>query len=187
MEYLNKNLNKILSLQDYALSSAYENVELVIYSALCFFVPFFMGHPQYIVGVAVNAALITAALNLKSWKLLPVIMLPSLAVVSRGVIFGPWSIFLVYMIPFIWVGNSILVLSFKHFRLGKKYSYFTTLLMGAGFKSAFLFASALILYKLSIVPAVFLISMGLLQLGTALIGGAAAYGIHQAKKQFAAN
>ena len=57
---------KLANLQDYAMSHVYENIELVIYSAVCFFLPFLMGHPQVFVGIVVNAMLITAALNLKN-------------------------------------------------------------------------------------------------------------------------
>ena len=173
---------RLANLQDYAISNAYENVEMVIYSLVCFFIPFFMGHPQLAVGIVVNAALVMAALNLKGYKLLPVILLPSLGVLSRGVIFGPFSKFLVYMIPFIWIGNFILVLSFKYFKMGKKYNYWVTLGIGSVLKTGFLFLSAFVLYKLGILPVIFLTAMGMLQVGTAIGGGIVAYGIHYGKK-----
>ena len=104
--------------QDYHIKNIQENAELVVYSMVCFFVPFLLGHPQLLVGTVVNASLILAALNLKSYKLLPIIMIPSLGVLTKGLIFGPFTIFLVYMIPFIWIGNTILVYCFKKFNLG---------------------------------------------------------------------
>jgi riboflavin transporter len=180
MDY--RYIYRLSSLQDYALGSIYQNIEMVVYSAVCFFVPFFLGHPQLLVGAAVNAALIAAALNLKGYRLLPVIMIPSLGVLTKGIIFGPLSIFLIYFIPFIWIGNTILVMSFKYFRLHKKHDYMTTLLIGALLKSGFLFMSALVLVKLGAVPAMFLTAMGAIQLTTALLGGAAAYGLHYGKK-----
>ena len=85
---------RLPNLQDYALSHVYENVEMVVYSLVCFFTPFFIGHPQIFVGIVVNAALITAALNLKGYRILPVIILPSLGALSRGILFGPLSKFL---------------------------------------------------------------------------------------------
>jgi len=173
---------RLANLQDYALGNVYENVEMVVYSVLCFFTPLLMGHPQYAVGIVVNAALITAALNLKGYNLLPVIILPSLGVLSRGILFGPFSKFLVYMIPFIWIGNSILVFSFKHFRLEKKHSYWITLGIGTLLKSGFLFISAFALHKLGILPVMFLTAMGLIQIVTAIGGGIAAYGVHYGKK-----
>lgn len=180
--YKHAYMYRLSNLQDYALSHVYENIEMVVYSVICFFIPLLMGHPQIVVGVVVNAALVVAALNLKGYKLLPVILLPSLGVLSRGIIFGPFSVFLVYMIPFIWIGNSILVFSFKHFKLGKKYNYWHTLAIGALLKSGFLFLSAFALYKLGVLPVIFLTAMGVIQVLTAAAGGIAAYGIHYGKK-----
>jgi len=173
---------RLPNLQDYALSHVYENVEMVVYSLVCFFTPFFIGHPQIFVGIVVNAALITAALNLKGYRILPVIILPSLGALSRGILFGPLSKFLVYFIPFIWIGNAILVFSFKHFKLEKKYNYWLTLVAGVLLKSGFLFLSALALYKLGVVPVMFLTAMGIIQITTALGGGVAAFGVHYGKK-----
>ncbi len=184
MEYLNKYIERISLLQDYAVGRVCQNIELFFYSALCFFMPFFIGHPQFIVGTAVNAAIVLAALNLKGYRILPVIMLPSLGVLSRGIVFGPFTIFLAYMIPFVWVGNAILALSFKHFRLEMKKSYAFTLAFGAFAKALFLFASAFVLYEIGIVPSALVIAMGPLQLATALSGGALAYAVQAAKKKF---
>ncbi len=168
--------------QDYKLGYLQENLEMVIYAAICFFVPFFMGHPQIVVGVVVNAALIMAALNIRDYRLLPITIFPSLGVLSRGLIFGPFTIYLVYMIPFIWLGNAILVYSFKRFNLGMGLNKMVTLVLGAVLKTAFLFGSAFILVKLAILPPVFLTAMGLMQLTTALIGGAIALTAQRVKR-----
>lgn len=156
-----------------------ENIEMIIYSAICFFVPFFIGHPQMIVGVIVNASLILAAMNLKSYRLLPVIMLPSLAVLSRGIIFGPFTMFLVYMIPFIWFGNGILVYCFKFLKINK----WIILILGSAIKAIFLFLTAILFFKAGIVPKIFLTTMGIFQFYTAIVGGIAAFGLHSAKKK----
>ncbi|MFC1691704.1 hypothetical protein ACFL0W_06005 [Nanoarchaeota archaeon] len=177
---------ELANLQDYALSNSYQYFEMIVYTAISFFIPLFLGHPQIAVGVVVNTMLITAALNLKGYKLLPVIIAPALGVFSRGMIFGPFTIYLIYMIPFIWIGNSILVLSFKYFKLKLNKNYWLTLGIGSLLKTGFLFVSALILYLLGIIPAVFLTAMGVLQLVTALAGGVAAFGVHQGKMRFSA-
>lgn len=179
-----KYLSQISNLQDYNISNIFQNMEMLIYSFLCFFTPLFLGHPQLVVGIVVNAALILAALNLKGYKVWPVILLPCLGVLSRGLIFGPLTIFLIYFIPFIWISNALLVFSFKFFNLKKRLNFFLTLFLGTTFKCSFLFVSALILYKLSLVPAVFLSAMGFMQIITALLGGIAAFGIHSVKKKF---
>ena len=176
-------LNKVSNLQDYALRNVNEYFEMIIYSAVCFFLPLMMGHPQIVVGVIVNAMLITSALNLKGYKLWPVILLPSLGALSRGVLFGPFTIFLVYMIPSIWIGNAILVYTFKIMKLEMEKNYVFTLIIGALLKTGFLFLTALALFKLGVIPVLFLTTMGLFQLWTALAGGAVAFGIHYAKKR----
>jgi len=173
---------KLSNLQEYNYSAVFENIEMIAYSVLSFFVPFLMAHPQLLVGMIVNACLIAAALNLRGYKLLPIILLPSLGVLTAGLIFGPLSIFLIYFIPFIWIGNAILVFSFKYFKLQKQKNYLLTLIIGTALKSGFLFLAAVVLYGLSIVPVMFLTAMGLIQVITALAGGAAAYGLHHSKK-----
>jgi hypothetical protein len=158
---------------------------MVVYAAASFFIPFFIGHPQLAVGIIINAMLIVSALNLKGWKLAPIIILPSIAMLARGALFGQFTIFLLYMIPFIWIGNFILVYNFKYFKLKRKSNYWLTLVLGAFFKSGFLFLSALVLFYLGLIPVVFLIAMGIMQLVTALLGGAAGYGAHNLKKWLA--
>lgn len=171
------------NLSEYNMSALQENTEMVIYSALAFLVPFAIGHPQLVVGILVNAAIVLAALNLKNAKLLPVVMLPSIAVLSRGLIFGPFTIFLIYLIPFIWIGNFILLAAFRELKLKRKLNSVLTLVIGAGAKALFLFAFAFILVKAGILPQVFLTSMGALQIYTSLVGGALALGVHEAKKK----
>jgi len=180
-----KHEYKLANLQDYVLSNSYQYFEMILYTMVCFFLPLFIGHPQILVGIIVNSLLIVAALNLKGYKLLPVIIAPALGVLGRGALFGPFTVYLLYMIPFIWIGNTILVYSFKWLRLRLKKNYFLTLLLGSLFKSGFLFLSALVLYSLGIVPVVFLTAMGIIQLITAFSGGVIAYGFQEVKKKFA--
>jgi len=179
MEYF----NKVINLQDYILSNANQYFEMVVYTVVCFFIPLFIGHPQIFVGIMVNTLLIASALNVKGYKLLPVIIAPALGALTRGVLFGPFTIFLIYMIPFIWVGNTILVFSFKFFKLRLKRNYWITLILGALFKAGFLFSTAWILYSLGVIPVMFLTAMGIMQLTTAIFGGIAAYGFQAVKKK----
>ena len=146
-------------MQDYKLEYRQEFFEMFLYTVVSFFLPFFIGHPQIVVGVLVNALLITSALNVKGVKLLPVIIAPALGALTRGMLFGPFTLFLVYMIPFIWIGNAVLVYSFKYFKLDKKLNYWVTLVIGSVSKAAFLFGMAFLLVKLSILSALFLTTM----------------------------
>lgn len=174
------------NLSEYNLSALQENIELIIYSALAFLVPFTIGHPQLVVGILVNTAIVLAALNLKNAKLLPVLILPSIAVLSRGLIFGPFTVFLIYMIPFIWIGNFILLAAFRELKLKRKLGSVPTLIIGSVAKAFFLYTCALILVLTGVLPNIFLSTMGLFQLYTAFAGGMIAIGIHEAKKKLAA-
>lgn len=179
MEYLTKIINK----QDYELKYKQELFEIIIYTIVSFFLPLMVGHPQIIVGVLVNTLLITSALNVKGYKLLPVIIAPALGALSRGILFGPFTIFLLYMLPFIWIGNSILVFAFKALNLNKKMNYWITLLIGSLTKAAFLFAIAYLLVSMKILPILFLTTMGIFQLYTAVLGGIIAFGFQYTKKK----
>lgn len=159
-----------------ALEYFFSNYELFLYSGVCFFIPFLLGHPQWLVGTIVNAGLVLTALNLKGLKVLPPILLPSLAVLARGAIFGPFTPALLYMVPFIWLGNGILVNSFQSFKPS------IALFVGALGKAGFLFTSAFLLNKIGLVPPLFLTAMGIMQLYTALSGGLIGLGVQWTKK-----
>ncbi len=134
---------------------------------LSFAMPFSLGHPQLLVGTIVNACLFSAALFLPKKFLYPLVFFPSLGVLSRGLIFGSLTPFLSLLLPFIWLSNMFLVNTFKKlYKLG----YIFSALLAAVLKAGFLFASASILVKLKILPQPFLISMGQLQMITALLG-----------------
>ncbi len=157
-------------------ANAFENLfvneyrHMFVYTLIGFFLPFLLGHPQWIVGIVVNAMLVMGATNVKGVKLLPIIVAPALGALTRGLLFGPFTIYLVYMIPFIWIGNALFVYSFK------KLSYLPAVAIGAVGKSLFLFLAAFILFKLGIIPVVFLTAMGIIQFATAIGGSVLAYG-----------
>ena len=89
-------VNKVANLQDYVLSNAYENIEMIVYTTISFFLPLLIGHPQIVVGIVVNSLLISGALNVRGYKLLPIIIAPALGAISRGILFGPFTVFLLY-------------------------------------------------------------------------------------------
>jgi len=138
-------------------------------TTLSFFVPFALGHPQWLVGTAVNACLFLAAIFLPKKYYIPLIILPSLGVLARGMLLGPLTMFLVYFLPLIWLGNLILILNFKSCFKSLKFVF--SVFIGAGAKYLFLFITADIYFKFHFVPKVFLQIMGLNQLATALAGG----------------
>jgi len=163
------------------------NLVFASVSILSFFAPFAFGHPQWLVGTIVNTCLFLGAVYFPKKYFLPLAVLPSLGVLARGLVFGPFTYFLVYFLPFIWLGNLILILVFKkiyEFKLRRDptssnlKNVFSKLLevgsligLPALAKFLFLFLIANIYFKFSIVPALFVQTMGLNQLATALGGG----------------
>ena len=138
-------------------------------SFLSFSIPFSLSHPQWLVGTIVNACLFLAAISLPRKFILPLIIFPSLGVLCRGIIFGPFTMFLVYFLPFIWLGNLVLILVFK--KLFSDLNYLFSAFFAAAAKFLFLFIIANIYFKFSLVPKIFLQLMGINQFLTALLGG----------------
>lgn len=173
-----------LSLTEINVSRKVRVLEFIAYAAVAFAVPFLLGHPQLLVGSIVNASLVLAALNLKNYKILPIILLPSFAVLSRGLVFGPFTYLLVFTMPFIWVGNFMMVYIIKYFYVMKKMNKWLILILSIAAKVAFLYVAALVLIRIGLLPKVFATSMGVLQLYTAVIGTVLALSVQSIKKYF---
>lgn len=140
-----------------------------------FSVPFFISGPQWLTGTLVNTLLFISVIKLSKQRLLPVILLPSIGALLHGVLFGPLTPFLLYFLPFIWVGNSILMATFAYLR-SKIFKGFN-IIIAATLKSLFLFVIANLYFHFHIVPKIFINSMGLVQFITAIIGGLVALSI----------
>ncbi len=151
--------------------------EFMFLGFLAFLIPFLVGHPQILVGVLVNAFLVVASLNLDAKKVVGIALLPSLGAIARGVLFGPFTFALVFMVPFIWMGNIVLILAMKGLFGEKKMNYLISLGAGALLKAGLLFGVAYALLQFSLVPALFLEAMGIVQLLTALGGGILAFAV----------
>ncbi len=161
------------SLTDYRYK--YQIAETVILSLIAFFLPTFLAHPQWLIGIIVNFMLFRAAIHLKGFQLIPIIILPSLGVFTAGLIFGNLTNFLLYFIPFIWLGNFLYITSYKYFGLKKRKNIATSLTLSVIFKVLVIFIPAVIAIYFLNFPKVFLTAMGLMQVLTAAIGGLAAY------------
>jgi hypothetical protein len=155
----------------YALDFAYLAVNVLLFA-----IPFFLEGPQIIVGTIVNFLLIYTALNFKQAKLLPAIFLPAIAGLLRGTVLGTVTVYLGVLMPFIWVANGLFVLAIRGLvaRMlpvvaeGKKLFY--CLGIASIIKVGFLFAITFALVSLFNFPQVLLLSMGAMQLATAMIG-----------------
>jgi len=138
---------------------------VVLYWLVLFLLPLVLAWPQLLVGTLVNVLLITVAMRYKSYKILiPFVMLPSIAAVVHGALFGSFSVFLVYMMPAIWIGNFLLVYTIQQSK-----QLISWILTGGLYKSIFLTIFAYILIYLWTLPVIFLKAMGLYQLLTVII------------------
>jgi hypothetical protein len=162
-----------LEKREYAFSAERDFVQLVVVSFLAFAVPFIFPHPQILTGIMVNALLVFAALGIRGKGVLPVVLLPSMGAIANGLLFGPLTIFLVYMVPFIWIGNFLLVYGIKQFM---EMGFWKAGVISSFIKAGAIFLPAYGLFAAGIVPEALLIPMGALQIGTAL-GGIAVVGI----------
>ena len=127
---------------------------VIIVSILSFIIPLFLGelirlifkdgslitsNVGIIIGTIVNSLLIVSALNFKGIKkIIPVIVLPSIALFISGVLFGS-NYEIKFMIPGIWLGNYIFVYVFKRLMTEKKFNYFLTGLVAVIAKTLVIF------------------------------------------------
>ena len=149
-----------------------QTIKFWILNLALFIVPFFFGQPQLLIGSIVNFGLIYMALNFKRNELLPAIFLPSIATVLHGVVWGPLTIYIAVLMPLIWLGNAVLVLGIRYLVLTKKSTWLALLVSGIA-KTLVLFLGTLLLIGLFNFPQALLLLMGVLQLGTVIIGSAA--------------
>ncbi len=134
-----------------------------------FLIPLVVGHPQLLVGSAINFLIIFSTLRYGFKRSIPVLVTPSLVATGTGLLFGGATIFLVYLLPFIILSNI-----FLSFTISKQ-SNIWGIFLGIVFKVIFLYTATSILVNTVGLPSIFLTSMGLIQIYTALIGGSIAF------------
>lgn len=135
---------------------------------LAFSLPLLVSGPQLLTGTLVNCLLFLAASSFSRRDQAAIAIAPSIGAILNGLLFGSFTPFLAYFLPMIWIGNIILMntyLALENRRVALR------IIVPAFLKSAFLFLFALIFFKLGLVPRIFLTAMGILQFGTALVGG----------------
>lgn len=142
---------------------------------------------QLIVGSVVNTALIVCALNLKGWKkILGVVTMPSISTMLSGYVFKSASVYMVYMIPAIWIGNFALVYAYKLIMLSKEKHYFLAGIAGIVTKVLVIAGGFMILKAFNIFPAKLVTTlqtaMTTTQLITATIGMFISFAIYKLEK-----
>jgi len=143
---------------------------------------------QIIVGSIVNTALIISAINVKGWKkIAAIVTMPSVSTIMSGYIFKTASVFMVYMIPAIWLGNFALIYAFKTLMLGKNKNYFLSGIVGIISKVAIIFGCFSILGAFGVFPEkvanTLKVAMSTTQAITATVGMIIAFGIYQVEKR----
>ena len=180
-------------------SKVSELIQTIIVALLAILVPTFLAklitmifgaesvianNSQIIVGTIVNTALIITALNLKGWsKTVFVVTMPSVSTILSGYVFKSASPLMTYMIPAIWVGNFLLVFSYKYIVALKEKNYFLGALVGIISKVIVIFGFFMILKAFGVFPEKVAVNlqkaMGLIQLITASIGSVIAFVIYK--------
>lgn len=79
--------------------------------------------------------------------------MPSISTILSGYVFQSTSVFMVYMIPAIWIGNFILIFIFKWLFVKNKRNYFFTGLIGVICKVLIIFSFFSFLNFIGIFPA----------------------------------
>lgn len=142
---------------------------------LAFLIPILISGPQIITGTLVNCLLFLSATQSSKKITSMTIVLPSIGALTHGVLFGQFTPFLFYFLPFIWLGNYLLILGFA--KTYNKFSSPTAIVTSSVLKFLVIYFSALLYFNFQIVPKLFLSSMGLIQLLTAIFGGTVALSI----------
>lgn len=143
---------------------------ILLYSVyvLAFTIPAFFGKPQLLIGSIINFLIVFTVLKYGFKRSIPVQILPSSSALVTGLLFSGATPFMVYLIPFIIVSNSLLALTLN------KRKDMLGVVLGSLFKSIFLYSIVNILMNVIGLPSIFLTSMGYIQFITALIGGTTA-------------
>lgn len=138
---------------------------------LSFLIPLLISKPQLLVGSAINLLITYSTLKYGFKKTVPILLTPSLVATGTGLLFGGATLFLVYLMPFIMISNILLSYSIS------KQKNILGILIGIFLKVFFLYMATYILVQTIGLPNIFLTSMGLVQIYTALIGSSIAFGI----------
>ena len=108
---------------------------------------------QLIIGTIINSMLVVSAFNLTGFRRLwGIIMLPSIATVCSGLLFGPFSMNMVWMMPAIWLGNFAFVYMYKYFFVHREWNYFITGLIAIIVKVFIIFGVFSILNACGVFP-----------------------------------
>jgi hypothetical protein len=196
-----KNMEKegVMSKRVADFSKQSDIIQTVILFLLALLTPTFLGqilksifgatsvvatNSQIIIGSIVNTVLIMTAINLKGpVKILGIVTMPSISTILSGYVFNTASVYMVYMIPAIWIGNFAIIYAYKMILLSKKKKYFLAGVVGIIVKVAIIFGIFNIIKAFGVFPeklvANLQTAMGATQAITATIGMFIAFVIYK--------
>ena len=128
---------------------------------------------QLIIGTIVNACLFTCALKVNDYKkILALSILPSISSMTTGILFSGLTLYSKVMLPFIWIGNLVLILGVKYF--SKKISFIPASVISILFKVSIIYGGFRLMSYLMKFPSkintMFSTTFGITQLYTATLG-----------------
>lgn len=188
------------NIKDFSKTS--EIIQTGIIAVLAFLVPTFLAklvsaifgaesvitsNSQLIVGSVVNTVLVISALNIKGWgKISFIVTMPSISTIMSGYVFKSASVYMVWMIPAIWIGNFALIVALKYIMMLKNKNYFLAAVIGIICKVAIIAGCFFILKAFKVFPEKLVSNlqnaMSITQLITATIGCIVAYSFYKAEK-----
>ena len=136
-------------------------------------------HFQWITGPMVNAILIIAAITIGPMEAIMLGLMPSTVALATGLLPLP----LAPMIPFIMIGNAIMIMTFYYM----KDNFWAGITIAALFKFAFLHGSVLLVMSKLLdgkIVSKLAVMMSWPQFATAIIGGVIAYFILKGIKKY---
>jgi hypothetical protein len=146
-----------------------ETLDVCFYGLLLFVIPIILFN-QFLVGTIVNALLIRTALKHEFRKVFFLAFLPSLAVLGTGFLFGGLTTQIIFISPFIWIGNLGIMFFLRKMIIQKEKGYFFSSIISVFGKTLVLFCGAIVLQLLGFVPEIFITIFGFNQLITGLSG-----------------
>jgi hypothetical protein len=152
-----------------------EIFDMITYASIGFIVHFFFKNPQLLLGITIDTLLVLAALNLRGKKLIPIIVLPSIGAVLGSFVFHNMTFMIFSFVPVLWLSNTLFIFIFKWVYLERKVNFFLTLFIAAVTNYLFLTLTAYAFVVYGLAPEIFMVSMGTIQLFTAIAGGILAF------------
>lgn len=183
-------MNRVLNKSWFSFEKKDERRDTIVLVLFALLIPLFLGklislifgenslvtsNSQVIIGTIVNSLLIVAALNLKGIKkIIGVTIMPSVAIILSGLLFGSETNEMIWMMPGVWIGNFLFVYMFKWLMIEKKVNYFLTGLCSVIVKTLIIFGIFSLLNAFGIFSTTVIdtlrYSMGILQGFTGILG-----------------